>query len=309
MLTSKDYSQFRVVPRTPVVGGTIEGCHLSELNEQGRAELREALWEYGVLFAANQHLSFDQMKEIAYIYGEHLEEHSFAPTMADEGHPEVVVIQRLQGDQSKTTTDIWHHDVAARKHPTVMSILQAEEVPFGADTMWASMTAAYERMPQALKLLYANLDVDHDSLYLALRHDFGGSDITVEKLAKLAESATHPAVITHHATGKPCLFVGNGYVKRVHGYETEVSEYLIKLANEYPKIPELQVRHQWQKGDVALWDNYGTAHYGVTADLGDKMRRLYRVAAWSEAVTPSVEREALVNQLAGGMVVEHRGAA
>ena len=309
MLITKEFSQFRIVPRTPVIGGTIEGCHLSELNEQGKVELREALWEYGVLFASNQHLSFDQMKEMAHIYGEHLEEHTFAPTMAEEGHPEVVLIQRLKGDQSKTTTDIWHHDVVARKHPTVMSILQAEEVPFGADTMWASMTAAYERMPAALKLLYANLDIDHDSLYLALRHDFGGSDITVEKLASLAEAATHPAVIHHHATGKPCLFVGNGYVKRVHGYETDVSEYLIKLANEYPKIPELQVRHQWQKGDVALWDNYGTAHYGVTADIGDKVRRLYRVAAWSESIVPSVEREALVSELTGTMPIEHRGAA
>lgn len=309
MLITKEYSQFRVTPRSPVIGGTIEGCHLSELDELGRAELREALWEFGVLFGSNQHLSFDQMKDIAYIYGEELEEHTFAPTMADAGHPEVVVIERLQGDHSKTTTDIWHHDVAARKHPTVMSILQAEEVPFGADTMWASMTAAYERMPEALKLLYANLDIDHDSLYLALRHDFGGSDITVEKLAALAESATHPAVVSHHATGRPCLFVGNGYVKRVHGYETDVSEHLIKLANEYPKIPELQVRHQWQKGDVAIWDNFGTAHYGVTAELGDKMRRLYRVAAWSRSIAPSVERKALVAGLTGNMPVEQRGAA
>ena len=309
MLVTKEYSEFRIAPRTPVIGGTVEGCHLSELSEQGKQELREALWEYGVLFAANQHLSFDQMKEVAHIYGEQLEEHTFAPTMAEEGHPEVVRIERLKGDQSKTTTDIWHHDVLARKHPTVMSILQAEEVPFGADTMWASMTAAYERMPTALKQLYVNLDIEHDSLYLALRHDFGGSDITVEKLAKLAESATHPAVITHHATGKPCLFVGNGYVKRVSGYETEVSEYLIKLANEYPKVPELQVRHQWCKGDVAIWDNYGTAHYGVTADLGDKVRRLYRVAAWSKSIAPSVEREALVSELTVALPQEQRGAA
>jgi len=309
MLITKQYSQFSIVPRSPVIGGTIEGCDLSELNEQGKVELREALWEYGVLFASNQHLSFDQMKEIAYIYGEHLEKHTFAPTMAEEGHPEVVLIQRLSGDQSKTTTDIWHHDVAARKHPNVMSILQADEVPFGADTMWASMTAAYERMPPALKLLYANLDIDHDSLYFALRHDFGSSDITVEKIASLAEAATHPAVINHHATGKPCLFVGNGYVKRVHGYETDVSEHLIKLANEYPKIPELQVRHEWQKGDVAIWDNYGTAHYGVTADVGDKVRRLHRVAAWSESIVPSVEREVLVSELADTMPIEHRGAA
>ena len=297
MLETKEYSQFRVVPRSPVIGGVIEGCHLAELSDQGAADLRDALWEFGVLFAAEQHLSFEQMKNIAHLFGENLEEHTFAPTMADQGHPEVVRIERLQGDSAKTTTDIWHHDVAARKHPTIMSILQAETVPFGADTMWASMTAAYERLPFALKLFFANIDVDHDSLYLALRHDFGGSGISIEKMAKLAEAATHPAVVTHHATGKPCLFVGNGYVKRVHGYETDLSEFIIKMANELPKVPELQVRHQWQAGDVALWDNFGTAHYGVTADLGAQHRLLYRVAAWSESVAPSVDRDALVAEL------------
>ena len=297
MLARKEYHQFSVEPCTPAIGGTIEGCHLAELDEKGAADLREALWEYGVLFASDQHLSFEQMKQTAHIFGERLEEHSFAPTMADEGHPEVVKIERLKGSAAKTTTDIWHHDVLARKNPNIMSILQAEQVPFGADTMWASMSAAYERLPHALKLLYANLMIEHDSLYLTLRHDFGGSGITLEKMAALAEAATHPAVINHHATGKPCLFVGNAYAKRVAGYETEFSEYIIKLANELPKVPELQVRHKWQPGDVALWDNFGTAHYGVTADLADQNRRLHRVAAWSENIAPRQDHEKLMKDI------------
>jgi len=298
MLKETHYSQFTIVPCTPTIGGRIEGVHLSDLDAQGAADLRDALWEFGVLFAANQHLSFDQMKQTALIFGDRLEEHTFAPTMADEGHPEVVRIERLKGSAAKTTTDIWHHDVLARKNPNIMSILQADQVPFGADTMWASMSAAYARMPYALKLLYTNLMIEHDSLYLTLRHDFGGSGITLEKMAALAEAATHPAVITHHATGKPCLFVGNGYVKRVQGYETEFSEYLVKMANELPKIPELQVRHQWQPGDVALWDNFGTAHYGVTADLAEQDRLLYRIASWSPDVTPQLDRAAIMAALA-----------
>lgn len=297
MLKRKEYHQFSVEPCTPAIGGRVEGCHLSELNAQGAADLQEALWEYGVLFAENQNLSFQQMKETALIFGEHLEEHPFAPTMADEGHPEIVKIERLKGSAAKTTTDIWHHDVQARKNPNIMSILQAEQVPFGADTMWASMSAAYQRLPHAMKLLFANLMIEHDSLYLTLRHDFGGSGITLEKMAALAEAATHPAVINHHATGKPCLFVGNAYAKRVAGYETDFSEYIIKMANELPKVPELQVRHEWKPGDVALWDNFGTAHYGVTADLADQDRLLHRIASWSENVAPTQDHEALMTAL------------
>ena len=296
-LQTRDYRHFRVVPRTPVIGGWIEGLHLSEINDEIAEDLREALWTYGVLFGRKQNLSFDAMKQVASVFGDQLEKHSFAATMEADGHPEVVVIQKLQSDKAKNTTDIWHHDVTARKHPNIMSILQAEQVPFGADTMWSSMTAAFDRLPHALKLLFLNLEIDHDTLYLMLRHDFGDATMNIEKIAALHEASTHPAVVSHHATGRPCLFVGNGYVKRVHGYTAEISEFILKIANEMPKIPELQVRHQWEAGDVAIWDNFGTAHYGVTADMGDQVRRLYRVASWSESVTPSLNRDAVLAQI------------
>jgi taurine dioxygenase len=296
-LKPRDYRHFRVEPRTPVIGGWIEGLHLSEINDEIAEDLRDALWTYGVLFGRKQNLSFDAMKQVARVFGDQLEKHSFAATMEAEGHPEVVVIQKLQSDKAKNTTDIWHHDVTARKHPNIMSILQADQVPFGADTMWSSMTAAFDRLPHALKLLFLNLEIDHDTLYLMLRHDFGDASMSIEKIASLHEANTHPAVVSHHATGRPCLFVGNGYVKRVHGYTAEISEFILKIANEMPKIPELQVRHQWEAGDIAIWDNFGTAHYGVTADMGDQLRRLHRVASWSESVTPTLNRDAVLAQI------------
>lgn len=289
ILLTQEYSQFRVVPRTPVIGGWIEGDNLADLTEQGLADLREALWTYGVLFGRGQHLSFDAMKRVALAFGDQLEKHTFAKTKADEGHPEVVVIERLQTEHAKASTDLWHHDVAARKHPNIMSILQAEQVPFGADTMWASMYAAYDRLPQPLKLMFENVEIEHDSLYLMLRHDFGDSAM-IEKIVTAREHAMHPAVLRHHATGKPCLFVGDAYVQRIKGFEAIQSEALIKLANEMSKIPEIQVRHQWEPGDVAIWDNFATSHYGVSADIGDQLRRLHRVASWSESVTPSAWR-------------------
>lgn len=285
MLETRDYRHFRVVPRTPVIGGWIEGCNLADLDDAGLADLREALWEYGVLFGRNQHLPFDAMKRVALAYGDQLEKHTFAPTKADEGHPEVVVIERLTTDKTKSTTDLWHHDVLAREHPNIMSILQAEQVPFGADTMWASMYAAYQRLPHALKLFFENVEIEHDSVYLMLRHDFGDPAI-IDRIMANREHAVHPAVVRHHATGRPCLFVGDAYVHRIKGFETIHSEAMIKLANEMSKIPEIQVRHAWEPGDVAIWDNFATTHYGVTANVSSQLRRLYRVAAWSEKVRP-----------------------
>ena len=291
------FKNFEVTPVSPRLGGIVTGIHLSELTDESAAELRQALWHYGVLFAREQFLSPDQQKKVGLFFGDQLEKHSFGKTLAEEGHPEVLVIEKFASDKSQTTTDIWHHDVSARKHPNIMSVLQADEVPFGGDTMWSSASAAYEALPYALKLLFLNLDIDHDSAYLVLRHDFGDASTAAEKMLQLGESNTHPAVVNHPFTGKLCLFVGNAYVKRVHGYPTELSELIIKMDNEMPNLPEYQVRYQWSKGDVAMWDNFGTTHYGVTADLGNQARRLYRVAAWSENVTPSLDREKAIREL------------
>ena len=148
------------------------------------------------------------------------------------------------------------------------------------------MGPALDRLPDALKVLFSSIEMEHDSLYLAMRHDFG-DEAMIEKIAANREHAVHPAVVGHHATGKPCLFVGNAYIQRIKGYEAEVSEALIKIANDMSKVPELQVRHQWEPGDVAMWDNIGTTHYGVSGDVTSSNRLLHRVAAWSESMVPT----------------------
>jgi taurine dioxygenase len=290
------FDQFDVTPATPVLGAYLSGLNLAEVTEAAAEELRAALWRYGVLFLRDQHLTPEQLTAAGYLFGPQLEEHTFGKTMADEGHPEVLVIEQMQSDRAKTTTDIWHHDVTARQNPNLVSVLQASEVPFGADTMWTSAAAAFEWLPDALKVLFLSLDVEHDTAYMALRHDFAPADKLADLVA-LGESAIHPAVIRHPFNDRLCLFVGNGYTKRIHGYSAEQGEHLIKLAIEQAKIPEIQVRFQWQPGDIAIWDNLGTLHYGVTGDLRNQKRLLHRVAAWSPDIRPSLDRQAAIDAI------------
>jgi hypothetical protein len=62
MLQRREYSHFTVNPRTPVIGGVIEGGDFNNMDEQFLEDLRDALWTYGVLFGKRRHLSFDAMK-------------------------------------------------------------------------------------------------------------------------------------------------------------------------------------------------------------------------------------------------------
>ena len=291
-----DYTAFELYPSTPIIGAEIRNMRLSEVSEATAEQLRHALWRYGVLFLRDQFLSHEELISAGRLFGPELEHHTFGKTLKDEGYPEVLVIEQFESDRAKTTTDIWHHDVTGRKNPNLVSVLQATEVPFGADTMWSSASAAFEWFPNALKRLFLELDIEHDAVYMALRHDFGSNEV-LSALFDMDESNTHPAVIRHPETGQLCLFVGNGYVKRIKGFSAEQSEQLIKLAIDQIKIPELQVRHSWRPGDIAIWDNLGTVHYGVAGDLRNRKRLLHRVAAWSPEVRPSLDREAALSAM------------
>ena len=125
----ESFSHFDVTPATPVLGAYLSGLHLAEISEPAADELRAALWRYGVLFLRDQHLTPRQLTAAGSLFGPKLEEHTFGKTLADEGHPEVLVIEQMESDRAKTTTDIWHHDVTARENPNLVSVLQASEVP------------------------------------------------------------------------------------------------------------------------------------------------------------------------------------
>ncbi|MFM1987320.1 MAG: taurine dioxygenase [Pseudomonadota bacterium] len=291
-----DYRHFRVRPVGAALGGLVEGIDLSRVDEEAAADLRDALWRFGVLFSRGQHLDFDAHKRLARVFAEELERHAFGRNLSEQGHPEVLVIQKSPNSGTSTTTDVWHHDVTGREHPNLASVLQAVHVPFGADTMWASMSAAYRRLPDALKLLFLNLDIDHDTLYGALRHGQARTPRGIDALHRTGERTAHPAVLRHPYSGELCLFVGNAWSRRVRDCTTDQGELLLRLANDMSRLPEIQVRWQWRRGDVAIWDNFGTTHYGVTGDAGAD-RLLYRVAAWSPRIRPTLDRAEATRQL------------
>ena len=300
MSTEAAKSEFRhleITPLSPNIGGMIENIDLSTLSGDIREELRSALWRFGVLVARNQNLSLQEQKDVALVFADQLEIHSYGPSLADEGHPDVLRVEMYPSGRAQTSTDIWHQDVTGRKHPNFVNVIQAKEVPFGADTMWASAKLGFQWLPFELKQLFLSIDVEHDTVYGIMRHDIGDDTVDVKKLLALDEYTTRPAVINHPVTGELLMFVNSVWTKRVSGYSADQSEAILRIAFDIPKKPELQVRHEWQPGDVAIWDNFSTWHYGVTADLRGNPRLLYRVGAWSKDINLTLDRESALKHL------------
>ncbi|GGM75215.1 hypothetical protein GCM10011609_08950 [Lentzea pudingi] len=165
-----------------------------------------------------------------------------------------------------------------------ISILRAIELPpYGGSTVWANTARAYDELPEALKALADRLWAVHTNVHDYAGHvdsaRIGGVDVKEEayreEFVSQRYETEHPLVRVHPETGERALLLGH-FVKRIVGVSPAESKAIFELLQNRVTRLENTVRWQWSGGDVAVWDNRATQHYGV-ADHDDLRRRLHRI--------------------------------
>ena len=150
--------------------------------------------------------------------------------------------------------------------------------PYGGDTVWANTAAAYDELPDPLKVLADSLWAVHGNDY-----DYAAArpDATDEETRRYREVFTstlyqteHPVVRVHPVTGERTLVLGH-FVKRLLGLNTHDSDHLLATFQAHVTRLENTVRWRWAVGDVAIWDNRATQHYAIN-DYGDQHRVVRR---------------------------------
>jgi taurine dioxygenase len=267
----RPYELFELVPRARTIGAEISGVDLSRpLTPALRTELDRALLEWKVLFFRAQHLTSDQQRAFARNWGE-LETNPLLATGAGED-----IVRFDKGDATAPTFEnVWHTDVTFRERPALGAVLQLREVPpFGGDTMWADMAAAYDNLPDEVKDRIDGARAVHDFIPGFARF------YPPERLAPfqaMFPPVEHPVVRTHPGTGRRMLFVNTSFTTRIVGMDRDESDRLLRYLFQQAHVPEYQVRFRWQPGDIAFWDNRATQHYAVN-DYGTHRRVAERVA-------------------------------
>jgi taurine dioxygenase len=270
------YERIRVEPLAGALGAEISGVELAKpLDESAVGEIRRAWLEHQVLFFRDQPLTLDEHKAFARRFGE-LHVHPVLQPMASQGHPEIVV---LESDAKRpVVADRWHSDVTFEREPPLGSILRAVEVPAaGGDTMWASMTAAYEALSEPMKRALDGLRAMHSGA--AFRRQ--ATDAQRDSLAR-NEMTAHPVIRTHPETGRKGIFVNSTFTKRIEGMKPRESEILLAFLFEHVASPEFSCRFRWRKDSIAMWDNRCTQHR-VLADALSEYRRMERVTLIGDA--------------------------
>lgn len=245
---------------TTAVGATIDGVDLGAPLDAGTLDvIRQALFEHGVLFFPGQTASVEGLWAFLRNFGAPQKDDSFG---ADTDRPEDV----KEADFSRTRrgTSAWHADSTFLEKPPKITLLRLlRGPPFGGDTCWASMVAAYEALSRPMRDMLDGLSAVHSvSRAVAGLGEYGAAFTAA--FGKLhAHEQAHPVVQVHPETGRKALFVTESATTRILELEPAESRHVLDLLFAHVRSPDFSLRWRWSPNDVAVWDNRVVQHYAV----------------------------------------------
>ncbi len=172
----------------------------------------------------------------------------------------------------------FHFDRVHQKKPTRATVLHAIEIPDkGGETCFANMYSAYDTLPDAVKKKI-------DGRQALNTYEYGATSAGVKKLDADAQTAIHPVVRTIPETGRKSLFVSRLMTDKIIGMPEDESRELLNLINDHCEQPQFIYQHQWQVGDILMWDNRCATH--ARKDFDSSQRRLMKRIALADAAVP-----------------------
>ncbi len=267
----------KVTPVAPALGARVDGIDLSvPLNDRQLVELTDLQDEYEVLFFDGQSLSVVDQQRLAQQFGELLE-YPYVKGFADA--PYVVEIAKME-DEKVNFGGLWHTDSSYLQRPPALTLLYGEQIPpLGGDTLFASMTKAFEALSEGMQNLLRPLN----AIFSA---EQGGGYAVREfrqnkNLDQAPQQAVHPVVRRHPRSGKLALYVNGAHTVRFVDMTEEESAPLLQFLYHHQQRPEFSCRFQWQPGSLAIWDNR-TTHHNPLNDYHGYRRVMRRVMTLGE---------------------------
>ena len=193
------YSRIKVEPSSGALGAEISGVNLAAgVDDATFEEIHRAWLEHQVIFFRDQRITPAQQTAFAERFGE-LDVYPFIQPLP--GHPNVIPIVKEQ-DTRFNFGGGWHSDMSYQEKPCKATLLYAIQVPErGGDTLFASMTAAYDALSEGMQDLIGGMRAVFTAakvhgaagLYKNADHPMDMK----QNAARAARRHLHPLVRTH----------------------------------------------------------------------------------------------------------------
>lgn len=272
----------KILPVDAPIGAEIRGVDLSKpLDDDTFAAIENAFNDHAVIWFRGQTISPEQQVAFSERFGE-IEVNAFNKFALPE-NPKVLIVSNIKEDGKDIgyadAGSHWHTDMSYTATPPRMTMLYAIEVPAEngkplGDTLFASATAAYDSLPDDTKSRIDGLKATH-RFAAKERGVKKPVELTPEQIAKNPD-VVHPVARTHPITGRKALYVRTGECIGIPGMPDDEALPLIKELSDRTIRPEFLYRHQWQIGDVLMWDNAAVQHWAPRDYEWPQRRRMHR---------------------------------
>ncbi|WP_435485755.1 TauD/TfdA dioxygenase family protein [Variovorax sp. GB1R11] len=255
------YKHIRPVPRMPNFAAWIEGVDLTQpLTDAVKAELRQALFDFEVIFFKPQTITPAQHIALGQVFGP-ISKGSYFERNADAPDMEMIVSDR----ERPPAIDNWHTDISWKRNPPLGTAIQITVTPpAGGNTCWSSTSKAYDWLSPGMQQYLEGLSAVHTWEQSGFREYLGKkSDDALIAAIKAGKPVVHPVVRVNPDSGRKCIFVNADFTRNITGIDRHEARGLLHFLLGWLQRPEFMVHHQWEAGGIAIWDNRSTQHYAV----------------------------------------------
>jgi alpha-ketoglutarate-dependent 2,4-dichlorophenoxyacetate dioxygenase len=267
---------------TPSFAARIDGADITRpVDDSTWADIRAAFEEHSVLLFRGQPLDDDRQIAFSRRFGALEVTRSMNPAagtpFARQSNLDIKTGEVIPPDDRRMVYQLanmlWHSDSSFKTVPSLCSLLSARLVPpEGGATEFASTRCAYPSLPDALKRRAENATAVHD---FSWSRDQVRPGFFTEKERAEYPPVRHPLVRTNPVNGRPALFLG-AHASHIVGLPLEEGRTLLKELLEHVTQPRFCYRHEWQEGDLIIWDNRCVLHRATPFDTTRYKRLMQR---------------------------------
>ena len=267
---------------TPNFVARIDGADITQpVDDSTWAEIRAAFDEHSVLLFRGQPLDDDQQIAFSRRFGSLEVTRSMNPAagtpFARQSNLDIKTGDVIPPDDRRMVYQLanmlWHSDSSFKEVPSLCSLLSARIVPpEGGATEFASTRCAYSSLPSDLQRRVETAVAVHD---FSWSRDQIRPGFFTEKERAEYPPVRHSLVRTNPANGRRALFLG-AHASHIVGLTIEEGRMLLKELLDHVTQPQFCYRHEWQEGDLIIWDNRCVLHRATPFDTTRYKRLMQR---------------------------------
>ena len=267
-------------PLHPVLAAEASGLDLTQpMTPADVRAINAAMNQYGVLVWRGQPLTQQQQIQFATSFGpldiglkrvfkraERLDDERLIDisNVDNQGN---VARRDSPKNLSNFANQLWHSDSSFMNPRAAYSMLHCVIKPsWGGNTEFADLRNAYDTLDDRTKSEIQDLKAEHFALHTRL---LLGDEAYTDEQKKEIPPAVWPLVDTHPGSKRKVLFVGV-HAREILGWPTAEARMFLHDLLEHATRRERVYVHEWQVGDLVIWDNRSTLHRGRRYDVAER---------------------------------------